>query len=200
MVAPANAAGGELNPDGTITGCLSAPAQGDGLPNRDGNKIMIKSILVQGVITIPVGQDQADQKTTPCIYLAIVQDKQTSGATLNSEDVFTNPAGVAVMAANPSRNINFSKRFKVLATWQYCFPPNINTVNDQATFTINTAGAHVNFTIGKKFKKFLPVQFNTGTTANVTSVVDNSLHLVGFCSSTSYTPSISYNSRLRFIG
>lgn len=49
------------------------------------------------------------------------------------------------------------------------------------------------------FSGDIPVTF-TNTTADVANVADNSLHLIGFCTSTNFGPTLSYNSRMRFVG
>jgi len=51
-----------------------------------------------------------------------------------------------------------------------------------------------------KFKKPLVVNFNSGTTASVANVVDNSLHVIGFTTNGTSANSIVYNARIRFIG
>ena len=48
LTAPTDCSGGEMNPTTGCTGCLSAPSQGDAYNQRDGSKITIKSILIQG--------------------------------------------------------------------------------------------------------------------------------------------------------
>lgn len=122
LTAPTDAAGGEINPSSIVTGCLSAPAQGDGPTNRDGHKIVVKSILVQGSFSNAIQQDQADADVMPTLFVALVLDTQTNGATLNSEDVFTNPAADADCNGNLPRNMSFTSRFKVLKTFHMSVP------------------------------------------------------------------------------
>lgn len=202
LTAPADATGGEISPSSIVTGCLSAPAQGDGPTNRDGHKILIKSILVQGMIQFAGEEDQTATNSLPTVFCALVQDKQSNGATLNSEDVYTNPVASGVCAVNPLRNMSFTSRFKVLDTWQHAFEDNLlQAFNDQATTTFAQQGGAVPFTLSKKFKTPLRVTFTTGsTTADIANVIDNSLHVIAFCSSTTTNPNILYNSRMRFVG
>ena len=68
----------------------SAPSQGDAYNQRDGSKITIKSILIQGSLYIPNQNDQTTCDFVPIVTIALVLDKQTNGSTLNSEDVYTN--------------------------------------------------------------------------------------------------------------
>jgi len=48
--------------------------------------------------------------------------------------------------------------------------------------------------------KGLKVKFNAGTTASIANVIDNSLHIIAFASTTDPQAKISYNARLRFVG
>ena len=92
--APTDASGGELDPTGSgCTGCLSAPAQGDTASSRDGFKISMKSIQIEGAIYIAPQINQTIQDAMSYFFVALVLDTQTNGAQLNSEDVFTNPSG-----------------------------------------------------------------------------------------------------------
>jgi len=47
----------------------------------------------------------------------------------------------------------------------------------------------------------MKVKFNAGTTASVANVIDNSIHVIAYASNiTGVAPTISYQSRLRFVG
>jgi len=56
LLAPTDAAGGEFDP--SSTSMISTPAQGDSEQNRDGKRIMIKSVQVTGVVTCAAQTDQ----------------------------------------------------------------------------------------------------------------------------------------------
>lgn len=145
--------------------------------------------------------DSTDPDPNPTIFCALVWDKQTNGATLNSEDVYTNQAADARTNGALQRNMSFSKRFKVLDTWLFNYPPTMMATNDQATYTMAIAGNQVPFQLAHKFTKPLVVNFTTGsTTADVANVIDNSLHLIAYATNIGAAPQILYNSRMRFIG
>lgn len=201
LTAPTGATGGELDPSSVVVGCLSAPAQGDGPTNRDGKKIMMKSIFINGMISIDQKTGQSTSDIAPSVFLALVLDTQSNGAQLNSEDVFTNQNAAAITATVPQRNMSFVSRFKVLKTWKYQFPT-FNMANDTgATGGIVQAGQTMPFEISKKFKDGIPVNFTTAlTSADIANVIDNSLHLIGFVNDVTAVPNISYNSRMRFVG
>lgn len=202
LTAPTDAAGAEISPSSVVTGCLSAPAQGDGPSNREGHKIMIKSILVKGVINWQGEEDQTSTNALPTIYCALVLDKQSNGATLNSEDVFINGTGEAFTAATPQRNMSFTSQFKVLDTWTHAVTGQLlQAFNDQAGFTFAQQGGTIPFTLQHKFKTPLRVSFTTGsTTADIANVIDNSLHVIAYTTSITTLPRIAYNSRMRFVG
>jgi len=194
ILAPTDAAGAELDP-GTVN-CLNAIAQGDGESNRDGRQIVMKQCYVTGIINIPIASDQADLGSGHTFFLALVLDKQTNGAQLNSEDVYTNPGAAALTAANPLRDLQYTSRFQVLDSWQGCVGAYEGAGTDGAS-TNSIGGIQIPFKLN--WQGECPVNF-TNTTANVSTIQDNSLHVVGFASSVSRTPTVCYNSRVRFVG
>jgi len=179
----------ELDPTSVL--CLSAPAQGDGATNRDGNKIVVTSVEITGHVDFTGGANIGPASNAD-VFLALVQDTMCNGTELNSEDVFTSL--VAESATTPLRNMSFGKRFKVLKTW------NLNSMD-----WIVQAGH--NFWL-KSFKHYakltMPVTFTTGSTAaGVASVASsNALFLVGCCLDNTATDKwhITYNARIRFVG
>ena len=194
--APTDASGGEHDPSASTS--LNTVTQGDGESQRDGRLIAMQSVQIKGVITInpQSGASTADGANT--IMIAVVLDKQTNGAQLNSEDVYTNPGASASLAAHPFRNLQFSRRFKVLKT--ICFiMQNPAIANDTgATGGIITNGLHHKFDMFVNLRG-MRCEFK-GTTENISNVVDNSIHVIAYANSISDTPKISYNSRLRFTG
>ena len=196
LTAPTDCSGGEINPSGGCTGCLSAPAQGDAYNERDGSKIVLKSILVQGIISCATSAGQTTLDYQPTVTIALVMDTQTNGATLNSEDVYGNLSNEAVQNMNILRNPSYTNRFKVLKHLTLVIPQ-----PDSASYggTVLQSGSVVPFSMSKKLDT--KVTFKTGgNTADVANVIDNSLHIIAWTSNTSLTPQIGYNSRVRFVG
>lgn len=196
--APTDCSGGEMQPEGGCTDCLSAPAVGDGQSNRDGKKIVITKCFVSGYLNYTVQTDKSDPYTVPTTFVALVQDKQTNGNTITSENVYTNPNDIANVNAYPLRNLLFSKRYKVLDTQvvqpRFCF------AQTDGANTMSCDANGVPFTLN--WKGLMEVNFNSQTTADVAAVVDNSIHLIAFCTATtnSLPVTLSYNSRIRFQG
>lgn len=186
--------GGEHDP--ATVNCISAPAQGDGEQNRDGNRIVIYSADVTGVIQIDKQANQTATDNAPMVTVALVLDKQTNGAQLNSEDVYTNPANDAIVSATLLRNLQYSSRFQVLKMTEVDFATPSMTFDGS---NIEQCGQHRRFRL--HWKGMLPVQFKGGATgAGISGVNDNSLHVIAYTSSPDAAPSISYLARIRFRG
>lgn len=187
-VVGANPSAGEHDPATHL--CISAPAQGNTQSDRDGRKMTITSILVKGhiekVATATLQESQS-------YLVAIVQDRQTNGAQLASENVYTNPSAV-----NDNlgllRNLKYSSRFTILGSKIIHDRPMTSSGNGTAA---DTGASLVPFSFFKKCN--IPVNFNA-TTEGVASVVDNSIHIVAYCMVTGSTPQLTYNARVRFIG
>lgn len=189
--------GGEFDPnyfDGGATNmlCLNGIAQGDGEEQRDGRRVVLKSIFVTGYVTQGPLVNQTVGADVGRVILALVHDKQTNGAQLNSEDVFKNPSGSTAHVAHLVRNLQYSQRFDVLWKKTYVMPP-LPTSYDGTNMEMGETG--IKFKVWRTLD--LPVQF-TGTGSTVASIADNSLHLIAFGSGAGL--SLGYNARVRFIG
>lgn len=129
------------------------------------------------------------------MYIALVLDTQCNGALLNSEDVFKNPSGDAVLAASPYRNLQYVERFKVLA-WRRIRLVQPTIVWDGTN--LEQGGTNTPFTMSVDLKG-LQVTFS-GTTETIANITDNSLNLVAYSNFGDTAPTLSYNARLRFTG
>jgi len=189
-------ASAEFNPAAAVSS-LNAIAQGDGPTNRDGNKIVVKSLFLQGLIRRAAAEDIVSPQTDCQVFLAIVLDTQTNGVELNSEDVYSLAEANAYQIASPIRNMSNSTRFKVLAT---------RVVNmDLGSYVSAVAGtAWGNVGKSQRFQIALKnlnlkVNFKTAvTTADVAGISDNGLFLIA--NSTYSAAYASYTCRLRFVG
>jgi len=191
LVAPTDAAGGEVDPATLLA--LNAIAQGDGEQERDGKQVCLKSAYVTGIATIPAVANATAGSVLPCVYVALVLDKQTNAAQLNSEDVFTNPGASAVTAASPLRDLQYTSRFQVLDS--VLLEPQMIAPTYDGT-NIETFGTQVPFKLswnGDIITNYV------GTTAVVASIQDHSLHLIAYTAPVTGA-TISYNARVRFVG
>lgn len=188
--------GNELNPATAL--CLNAPQQGTGASNREGRFITMESIQLVGVMRWNSQADQTTADTIPVAKLWLVLDKQTNLGTatgLDSENVYTNPVATAVGSVSPLRNMLYSKRYKVLREIEVAPPALIPTYDGT---NMEQAGSDVCFDCFVPLKG-LKTEFvaNNGTVADIST---NGLFVVGCCSNTSMTISLTYNARLRFRG
>jgi len=192
-----DASGGELQPTGVVTGCLSAPAQGDGASDRDGKKIIIHRCCVNGLVSIAPQSAQSTCDYIPYIFLALIQDKQTNSATVVSEQVFSNPSGNA-QCAEPFINKSYESRYNVLDKTILKIPvPAVN--GDVAAANVIQSGMQLPFNL--EWIGSMMVNFKTGTTtADVANVTDNSIHLIGYTSSSTMLPAVYASVRTEFIG
>jgi len=185
-------AGGELDPAAL---CLFYPVQGSGPQNRDGARVLVKSVYITGYVKRVAQAAEAAAPEGAIATLALVLDKQTNGATLNAEDVYdtTEPEECT------RRVLENVSRFTVLKQWQIPIPVGVN-FNDAAG-TGAVGGALVPFSANLKLN--LPVQFIAGAGAGgVADIRDNSFHMIGVC--THNAPAGGYMTafkcRFRFIG
>jgi len=187
--------GGEYDPTALpgAVGCLNAMAQGDTEQNRDGRKAIVKSCLVKGRIARAGADGVADPPGALTVFLALVLDTQTNGLQLNSEDVYKNLAATVGGATIPIRNLAFGDRFKILRTETI-------RMDEEAAGGVTDSNAACG--LAKCFEWYVPmdlqVNFNSGTTAVIANVIDNSIHVIAFASLAGAT--IEYNARVRFLG
>jgi len=176
---------------------LSSIAQGDGESNRDGRRCTVKSVAIRGVICEAALED-ANLLVANEYFIALVQDTQTNGAQLNSEDVYKNIMGGSIGGTSMLRELQFQTRFKVLATRHLTRPVRTITTDTSGNTSFEAVGTCVKFSMYKKLN--MPITFK-GTTGIIANVVDNSLHIIAVClNSANVAPLISYSSRVRFMG
>lgn len=182
-------AGSEIDPADADTLC--AITQGDGPSSRDGRKIVLKSVHVKGTVDLP-GADNINNGDTN-VFIALVLDKQTNGAQLNAEDVFTQTTG---LSSQPFRNLEYIQRFDVLASKTIVLNSGGIAYNGTTLIPLSTRAT---FEFYRTLD--LPVMFSTGGTGGqVSTIVDNSLHMIAIADNTSAIPQIIYNSRVRWVG
>jgi hypothetical protein len=191
--APTDSTGGEADPATALA--LNSIAQGDGPSDRDGRKVNVKSVYVTGNVVFSGNADETDTPSAPVIYIALVMDRQTNGAQLNSEDVFTNPAANALTAANPVRDLAFSKRFQVCDVARLDDFETIAFPDGASTGSVNCSSKAFSLSWSGNV-----VTNYVAATAVVASIADVSFHVIAFASSVTFAPSLVYNSRVRFTG
>lgn len=171
-------------------------SQGDAANQRIGNKIVIKSIFVQGFI---YRNDESSVSFGGMVHaiqylLYLVVDHQTNGALITGANIIDSTS-----VADSMRNLEDSVRLTVLhkklisrnlpaAVWD-----SVNSLWKQPDHIIP-------FSFTKKMNML--VTFNNAS-SNVASIVSNSIVLLAMYDTqagTSFAPKIVYRSRIRFIG
>lgn len=189
--------GGEIDPVGGVN-CIGACVQGNGLAQRDGVRIVVTSIQIQGFVTRGFVSDQADMRGANLVQIALVMDTQSNAAQLNAEDVY-----VATDPEVPARRvIEYTSRFRVLKTWLIEMA-DVAAANDNAVAgpnsTISNAGVMHAFSCYKKMNQ--EVTFVAGAGAGTIADFNRvSFHMIACCFAAAPGDQVSYNSRVRFLG
>ncbi len=126
--------------------------------------------------------------------LVLVWDTQTNGSAITAADVMD--AG-STTDVNSFRNLQNSKRFIVL--WDSGNKRMIRDgqTNEGAVNLFAAQSKFIPFHFNRAFKDGIKVRA-VGTTANVSSVSDNSITLIGIATATDVF--VNYESRVRFTG
>jgi len=194
IAAATDATGGEYDP--SATSMISTPAQGDSEQQRDGKKILIKNVQIKGIVVRPQTEDAVAPPGGDNVFIALVQDMQSNGAQMNSEDCFKNLAATAAGATVPLRNLLYSERFRILKSEMLNMDvPSVSAEGDNLHSSVGVTKCFEWFI---PFTDGLPVNFNAGTTASIANVVDNSLHVIAYSNLGVCT--LTYNARIRFQG
>lgn len=196
----ANLSDGMLDP--TATDCLNCPELGSGPTNRIGRFIQMHSIHISGTIKyVPNGAKSA-VLAIPDVFIALVLDTQTNKAQMASNDCYTNPSANQDLVTSPFRNLEYTKRFRVLKKMVIRAPDLQQSTDFGGTPKIMLSGKQIHFQINKKlFGKKVGFVGNSSPNT-IGNIDDNSLHLIAFANSNTGTSDVAiqigYNCRLRF--
>jgi len=180
--------GAELPPAANKSLCMVSI--GDTEYNRNGKQFVVKDLEVRGYVTKANLADQADPPAAVLVRVMIIQDKQTNAAQYNSEDVYEETLGEDVLC---TRNELHRKRFNVL--YDRLLKLEANAFSADGANTVATGFKHASF----YFKKTLNMKVNcVSTTDDISSVEDNSVHIMAVCNSAS--TKMNYQSVMHFIG
>jgi len=183
--------GGELDP--VAANCIGPCVQGSGESQRDGTRTIVKSIQINGFVYRDQLSDQADCRPGHLIQISLVMDKQSNGAQLSAEDVYTT-GGPDVPGRRVVAN---SARFRVLKTWLVTLHDTSAGTDGAATSSLS--GMIVPFSCYLKLNQV--VNFVAGAGAGtIADMKDVSFHLIAASDGVVASDYISYSSRVRFIG
>lgn len=184
-----------VNPSSGCTGAISVPALGDGESERDGRVYHINSIHVNGLIRAPAAETTLAPTGPMKVRILLYWDTQANAAVPAVTDICLGGKDEDILSF---RNLSNSKRFIVLKDKTYTVNPTI--LNEGAVNSFAQSDALTQFKMNKKFKKGIKVRCG-GSTANISSCQDNAIGLIAVRDdNASATPTVEYQSRIRFTG
>ncbi len=193
MARTIDASGGMVDP--ILGDSLNAIDEGTGQSERDGRKALLKSIVVEGMIAADTNDLSAVAHRQAYFFIALVLDTQTNGAQMTSEGAFKNVGSNTDLSASPMPNLEFQSRFKIIKQLRLRAPVNYAVPDGAATGSVS--GYQLPWRMAASFN--IPVNY-TAIDGGISTIMDNSLHLIAWTSSGEQTPKISYSCRVRFLG
>lgn len=195
--------GNELPPQNTATRSLTTIPRGDSASNRIGNKTILKSVYVTGVISYPQTSPAAAAKQKADIYLALVLQKNPKGVNLKSEQVYVNNGAETRMGVAPLRNMDYVGEYQVLDRIHMKHDDNSDAITTHTDVTTGFAvwlyhREDIKFKLS--WRGEIPQHYGNGSTADIANLIQNNIQLVGITADGARTPNISYQARVRFIG
>lgn len=185
--------------DPAAASCVNAVAQGDGESQRDGKNYEMLSFHLRGRVKLKHIDGAADlNDSSHVVRVAIVLDTMANGSQGSATNIFLT-AGAAGRNIHSFRNLEYSARYRVF--WDKTFVLNtLAAAREGTTFDQGevTKMFSANITIPKKYANV----GTTGTTATVSVIQNNALHIVA-TSDSAASPSrctLQYECRLRYIG
>lgn len=196
-------AGAINNPTGAVNGendpatflCLNSMEQGNGASNRVGREITMKSLRIQMSFTRALQEAQDTPNGDHWVFWALVLDTQTNEVQMSSEDCFQNPSANVATNIFPTINMEGTDQFRVIRSGLIKLPIAQAMMAQGAVdlFAHGPCTVTKSIWVNLKGKK---AHFKLGTGANVTSIQDNSYHII--CFSNLGNATVSYASRLRY--
>lgn len=181
----------ELDP--TTANCLFFPSPGTAYNNREGRKVYVKKMKINGWIQVdPTEGTDIPANCTNCRVI-VYQDKQTNGQQSQGEQLMD--SGGSNLATLMFQNTANFGRFQVLKDKSFTFP------NPSITWdgtNIVTAPFKRLFKISLKFNQPILVNYNNTNGSTVADIVDNSFHLIANASDGDYPVSLGYKVRTVF--
>lgn len=177
-------------------GHLTAVAKGTGASQRIGNRIVVKSLMLHGFISVALTATSGFG-SCPIVRVAVVLDQQTNNTTFSNTIARTvfDDSGLTAHKGLAFRDLEQVGRFKVLKDEFFALKPVAAT---EASGTYDEDWAPETFTW--YFKDLEMPQTYSDDNATITSVVDNAIHVI-VCnlSSANTTTTVLWKARARFI-
>lgn len=194
---------------------LNALAPGAATGQRIGKQVSITSVEVKGCIRF-LGKESsvASNATSPpsgkAVWIHLVLDRQNDARTtaIDTQNIYYNGIATTQGSGFLLRNPDYMKQYQVLREFRYDLParPFLKEAVAVSAATLEPdlyswPELLVHFSFYHKFKKPLKVRYS-GATGHIDDIIDNALHVCGGYgveSETDSAPSISYQSRVRYV-
>ncbi len=175
------------------TDALPIPAIGNTESTRIGRVYHINSIHLKGQLTMIASESTTAPLNDVHARVCVVWDTQTNGAQMTATDAMDGGQTLDVLSF---RNLQFSKRFKILMDKTFIIRRNGQT--NEGAINLFAAGSHISkWSFNKMFS--VPVKvICSGTTGVVGSVTDHSFHVIGVATATNVL--LEFQARTRFSG
>lgn len=177
---------------------LNATVPGNGISNRQGRRIRMKSLRIMGNVNL---FQAGVAPTTDLIHMFLVYDTQPNGAAFAVGDLLqvTDSAGTTGTTNYAFNNISNAKRFKVLRHWKKNIVLGAGAAFNQPA---QDSTDYLSPTTIDMYVKLngLEVQYNTGSAGTIADINTGALYLMTFggLSALNSQYQLRYNTRLRF--
>lgn len=177
--------------DPSVKLCLNAVPLGSGESSRQGRRIWLDTLEIQGVVDLTLVNSAAKCGNT--VTLWVVKDAQTNEAQMAAVDCIVPDAGFTTGNVASFPNLQWKERFQILATKRI-------DMNAGAGLTASVNGGDLR----KQFQIKLPLKCHTtfdvdGDGGTVQTITDNSIHVIAVTTNTGSSIILNYQSRLRYV-
>jgi len=178
----------------TAINCLFAPIQGDDISNRQGRKVFVKKIRINGVICTPVQALQDTADVPPEVRLILFCDTQTNFTQAQGEEVIA--SGRATLPLHQYQNLANLGRYQIYKDKTFI-------LNNPALTNNSAANNIVQNSLRRGFKWTIKVNkwvtYKDSNNGTVADVVDNSFHLLAGTNGAATVPTLLYKVRTVFV-
>lgn len=212
LIANTNYTGSTVNP--TMSKCLNAVPPGEGPQERLGRSIVMQSIHITGFVEIPVQTNAAiaplPLSSAITVLISLFMDKQTNNDVMDPNELYVNKALDKATAPVGFRNLKFMHRYKVLADKVCMTPVRASSPLDKGPPFVPQVVQQINgvkfpFSLYHRFPKGGQKMIFSDTMHEIEAISDFSLQMLAIGSDDfgqfiTENPTISYQSRLRYLG
>ncbi len=187
-------AGCETDPATFNTFCV--PVKGTSINERVGRTIEIQKVKIRGSVRCPPQVNATATDPGSIVRLILFVDKQTNAAHVQAETVMDGPSAAnSILCTQTFQNLDSMGRFHVLKDkYMSLSPP---TLTWDGT-NMEQTGTQRAFKMFHVFKPPLKVNFNATNGGSVADISDNSIHMIGRCTSDGVAPTLDFEARVSY--